>query len=51
MSFKLSVNGQSTTVHVPPDMPLLWVVRDALDLRGTKYGCGIAVCGCLYSSH
>ena len=45
MSFKLTVNGQSTTIDVPPDMPLLWVVRDSLNLRGTKYGCGIAVCG------
>ena len=45
MSFKLTVNGQSTTVDVPPNMPLLWVVRDSLNLRGTKYGCGIAVCG------
>ena len=45
MSFKLTVNGRSTTVDVPADMPLLWVIRDALNLRGTKYGCGIAVCG------
>jgi aerobic-type carbon monoxide dehydrogenase small subunit (CoxS/CutS family) len=45
MSFKLTVNSQSTTIDVPPDMPLLWVVRDSLNLRGTKYGCGIAVCG------
>lgn len=45
MSFKLTVNGQSTTVDVSPNMPLLWVVRDSLNLRGTKYGCGIAVCG------
>jgi isoquinoline 1-oxidoreductase alpha subunit len=45
MIFKLIVNGQSSTVDVPADMPLLWVVRDVLNLRGTKYGCGIAVCG------
>jgi isoquinoline 1-oxidoreductase alpha subunit len=45
MSFKLTVNGQPVTVDVPADMPLLWVVRAALNLRGTKYGCGIAVCG------
>jgi aerobic-type carbon monoxide dehydrogenase small subunit (CoxS/CutS family) len=43
--FKLSVNGQSHTVNVPADMPLLWVLRDTLGLTGTKYGCGIAQCG------
>lgn len=45
MSFKLIVNGQSTAVDVPAEMPLLWVIRDVLNLRGTKYGCGIALCG------
>lgn len=45
MSFKLSVNGRSTTVDVPADMPLLWVLRDVLNLKGTKYGCGIGQCG------
>ncbi|MBI3567093.1 MAG: (2Fe-2S)-binding protein [Gemmatimonadetes bacterium] len=45
MSFSLKVNGKSVTVDVPPDMPLLWVLRDVLDLKGTKYGCGIAQCG------
>jgi isoquinoline 1-oxidoreductase alpha subunit len=45
MTFKLIVNGQSRTVDVSADMPLLWVIRDVLNLRGTKYGCGIAVCG------
>lgn len=44
-TFKLSVNGQSHTVNVPADMPLLWVLRDTLSLTGTKYGCGIAQCG------
>ena len=39
------VNGQSRTVDVPADMPLLWILRDTLDLKGTKYGCGIAACG------
>ncbi|MGH7470385.1 MAG: (2Fe-2S)-binding protein [Longimicrobiales bacterium] len=39
------VNGKSTTVDVPADMPLLWVLRDALDLKGTKFGCGVAQCG------
>ena len=45
MPYTLTVNGKSTTVDVPGDMPLLWVLRDVLDLRGTKYGCGIAQCG------
>jgi len=45
MTVKLIVNGRSTSLDVPADMPLLWVVRDVLNLRGTKYGCGIAMCG------
>src|SRR5580704_2392696 len=45
MPYKLTVNGQSSTVHVSADMPLLWVLRDVLNLRGTKYGCGIGQCG------
>ncbi|MBZ5624894.1 MAG: (2Fe-2S)-binding protein [Acidobacteriia bacterium] len=45
MAFKLNVNGRSTTVDAPPDMPLLWVIRDILNLAGTKYGCGIGQCG------
>ena len=45
MRVTFKVNGKSTTVDVPPDMPLLWVLRDVLDLKGTKYGCGIAQCG------
>ena len=45
MRFTLKVNGKPSTVDVPPDMPLLWVVRDVLDLRGTKFGCGAAQCG------
>jgi isoquinoline 1-oxidoreductase alpha subunit len=44
MAFKLNVNGKSTTVDVPGDTPLLWVVRDILNLKGTKYGCGIGQC-------
>jgi isoquinoline 1-oxidoreductase alpha subunit len=43
VSFRL--NGQPKTVDVPADMPLLWVLRDMLDLKGTKFGCGIAQCG------
>ena len=45
MPFALIVNGHSATVDVPPDMPLLWVLRDVLNLRGTKYGCGVGQCG------
>jgi isoquinoline 1-oxidoreductase alpha subunit len=45
MPITLKVNGQSRTVDVPPDTPLLWVLRDALELPGTKFGCGIAQCG------
>ena len=41
----LIVNGQSHNVDVEPDTPLLWVLRDALGMTGTKYGCGIAQCG------
>ncbi|MBZ0234081.1 MAG: (2Fe-2S)-binding protein [Deltaproteobacteria bacterium] len=42
---KLEVNGKATEVDVPADTPLLWVLREELELTGTKYGCGIAVCG------
>ena len=45
MPYTLRVNGQSTTVDVPADMPLLWVIRDVVGLKGTKFGCGIAQCG------
>ena len=45
MAFQLTVNGRSTTVDVPGDTPLLWVIRDVLKLKGTKYGCGIGQCG------
>ncbi|MGE0043770.1 MAG: (2Fe-2S)-binding protein [Vicinamibacterales bacterium] len=45
MPYTLTVNGKATTVDVPADMPLLWVLRDVLDLRGTKFGCGIGQCG------
>lgn len=43
--YTLNVNGQARTVDVPADTPLLWVLRDHLDLPGTKYGCGIGLCG------
>jgi len=41
----LSVNGQPRQLKVPDEMPLLWVLRDELDLKGTKFGCGVAQCG------
>ena len=45
MSVTLTVNGKSSTVDVAADMPLLWVLRDVLNLKGTKFGCGIGQCG------
>ena len=44
-SITLMVNNQERIVNVNPDMPLLWVLRDILSLTGTKYGCGMGVCG------
>jgi aerobic-type carbon monoxide dehydrogenase small subunit (CoxS/CutS family) len=41
----LNINGKDHAVEVPPDMPLLWALRDILDLTGTKYSCGIGQCG------
>ena len=41
----LKINGEDHTVDVPPDMPLLWVLRDVVGLTGTKFGCGMALCG------
>jgi isoquinoline 1-oxidoreductase alpha subunit len=45
MAFTLTVNGKAETVDVPNDTPLLWVLRDELNLKGTKFGCGIGQCG------
>ena len=45
MAITLKVNKQSRTIDVPGEMPLLWVLRDVLGLKGTKYGCGISACG------
>ena len=42
---RLTINGQSHNVDVPPDTPLLWVIRENVGLTGAKYGCGIAQCG------
>ncbi len=44
-TFKLDVNGKSYTVTVEPDEPLLWVLRDDLKLTGSKFGCGVGICG------
>ena len=41
----LTINGVARTVNVPDDMPLLWVIRDVLGMTGTKFGCGMALCG------
>jgi isoquinoline 1-oxidoreductase alpha subunit len=45
MVVPIEVNGKPARVDVTPDMPLLWVLRDVLDLKGTKFGCGMAQCG------
>jgi len=45
MAYQLNVNGQQATADVPGDMPLLWVLRDVLKLKGTKFGCGAGLCG------
>src|SRR3979411_389523 len=42
---KLTINGKAHDIDVEPDTPLLWAIRDAIGLTGTKYGCGIAMCG------
>lgn len=42
---QLTINGETKTVDVDPDTPLLWVLRDELDMTGTKFGCGVASCG------
>ncbi|MFN7120038.1 MAG: (2Fe-2S)-binding protein [Saprospiraceae bacterium] len=44
-TYTLTINNQKYTVEAEPDTPLLWVLRDELDLKGTKFGCGIAQCG------
>ena len=42
---QFELNGETVTIDSPPDTPLLWVIRDELKLKGTKFGCGIAMCG------
>ena len=45
MLTKLTINNAAATVDVPPDMPLLWVLRDVLNIKGPKFGCGVGLCG------
>ena len=45
MSIQLKINGETREVNADADTPLLWVIRDELDLTGTKFGCGVAMCG------
>src|SRR5919198_498697 len=45
MAYKLIVNGQTVTVDVAGEMPLLWALRDTLNMKGTKFGCGAGLCG------
>ncbi len=45
MMLSFTLNGEATTVDAPADMPLLWVLREKLQMTGTKFGCGIAACG------
>ena len=45
MAITFTLNGKAATVNVDPQMPLLWVLRDTLNLTGTKFGCGMALCG------
>lgn len=45
MAIEFSVNGKTVTLDVPPDMPLLWALRDVAGLTGTKFGCGLGLCG------
>jgi len=45
MSITLTVNGEARELDVDPEMPLLWAIRDHLELSGTKFGCGMALCG------
>src|ERR1700723_3612882 len=46
MAVTFTLNGKPQTVDVSPQMPLLWVLRDSLGMTGTKFGCGMALCGC-----
>ena len=50
MPYTIQVNGERRTVDVEAETPLLWVLRDELDLKGTKFGCGMALCGACIST-
>jgi|SRR5882672_1743248 len=45
MAYNLKINGKTQSVEVPAEMPMLWVLRDTLNMKGTKFGCGIGACG------
>jgi aerobic-type carbon monoxide dehydrogenase small subunit (CoxS/CutS family) len=45
MSLQINLNKKPVTVDAEPEMPLLWALRDVLDMKGTKYGCGVGMCG------
>src|SRR3979409_303736 len=45
MATTLTINGEQKSFEAPPEMPLLWVLRDLLGMTGTKFGCGVALCG------
>ena len=45
MAYNLNINGKAQSVDVPAEMPMLWVLRDTLNMKGTKFGCGIGACG------
>jgi len=45
MAVEITVNGQARSLDLPPEVPLLWALRDGLGLTGTKFGCGVAACG------
>jgi isoquinoline 1-oxidoreductase subunit alpha len=46
MSYTIKINGKPQTVDVDGETPLLWVLRDVLDMKGPKFGCGLGLCGC-----
>jgi len=46
MRYSIQVNGKQRAVEADPDLPVLWVLRDLLDLKGTKFGCGKSLCCC-----
>ncbi len=47
---QLQVNGQARDLDAPDDMPLLWALRDQLGMTGTKFGCGMALCGAIFAA-